>query len=91
MSGKRALWPVGWHATGMPIQSSSDKLRAEVERFGSQFEKYEEEPVIDGDSSSTPDDANANATREDVTKFTTKKSKATAKTAKLKYQVRWRS
>ncbi|KAL2755416.1 hypothetical protein ACRALDRAFT_1064467 [Sodiomyces alcalophilus JCM 7366] len=84
MSGKRALWPVGWHATGMPIQSASDKLRAEVEKFGPQFEKYEEEPIIDGESPPAPDAANA--TREDVTKFTTKKSKATAKTAKLKYQ-----
>lgn len=81
MNGKRALWPVGWHATGMPIQSSSDKLRAEIEKFGSQFERYEEEDAAASVSAPGP-----NATREDVTKFTTSKSKANAKTAKLKYQ-----
>ncbi|KAI6238500.1 Leucyl-tRNA synthetase [Aphelenchoides fujianensis] len=34
MRGKRALFPFGFHATGMPIKACADKLKAEIERFG---------------------------------------------------------
>jgi leucyl-tRNA synthetase len=34
MRGKRALFPFGFHATGMPIKACADKLTAEIERYG---------------------------------------------------------
>ncbi|GAA6001176.1 hypothetical protein JCM5350_006784, partial [Sporobolomyces pararoseus] len=47
MRGKRALWPFGFHATGMPSKAASDKLIREMEMFGQDFENYgkEEESV----------------------------------------------
>lgn len=82
MQGKRALFPMGWHATGMPIKAVADKLKNEVEWFGRDFEGYKEEEEILVDDKP----ADAKATREDITKFSTKKSKANAKTVKAKYQ-----
>lgn len=43
MRGKRVLFPVGFHVTGMPIKSSADKLVREVEMFGEDFEGYSAE------------------------------------------------
>ncbi|KAM0285779.1 hypothetical protein ACHAQH_001241 [Verticillium albo-atrum] len=81
MSGKRALFPMGWHATGMPIPAVADKLKYEIEKFGRDFEGYkEEEEEVEEPAPVTT------VKRDDVTKFSTKKSKATAKTAKAKYQ-----
>lgn len=34
MRGKRALFPFGFHATGMPIKACADKLKDEIARFG---------------------------------------------------------
>lgn len=82
MQGKRALFPMGWHATGMPIKAVADKLKYEVEKFGRDFERYQEEEEIVDDKAADP-----KATRDDITKFSTKKSKANAKTVKAKYQV----
>lgn len=45
MMGKRALFPVGYHCTGMPIKSSADKLIREMEMFGPNFEKFEDQEV----------------------------------------------
>lgn len=81
MQGKRALFPLGYHCTGMPIKSSADKLSREVELFGKNFDVPEEE----GDDKPTPPPTNA-LPKEDITKFTAKKSKAQAKAINLKYQ-----
>ncbi|RKF73758.1 Leucine--tRNA ligase, cytoplasmic [Golovinomyces cichoracearum] len=83
MQGKRALFPMGFHCTGMPIKASADKLIKEVELFGKYFERYniEEEAAALNDANPTKD-----TPREDVTKFTAKKGKAAGKTVKLKYQ-----
>lgn len=50
MNGKRALFPLGFHCTGMPIKAAADKIK-EIELFGSDFanapseeEQAEEEP-----------------------------------------------
>ncbi len=37
--GKTALFPFGFHCTGMPIKACADKLKREVEMFGKNFEK----------------------------------------------------
>lgn len=82
MQGKRTLFPMGFHCTGMPIKACADKLVNEVKMFGTEFQNYkeEEEPVVE----EVP--VPAKAAKEDVTKFTAKKGKAAAKTVKMKYQ-----
>lgn len=85
MQGKRALFPLGFHCTGMPIKACADKLINEVKLFGKNFEGYTEEDAAE-------DKANASQTpapsthHEDVTKFTAKKGKAASKVVKMKYQ-----
>ncbi|CCO34194.1 leucyl-tRNA synthetase [Rhizoctonia solani AG-1 IB] len=46
MLGKRALFPMAFHCTGMPIKAAADKIVREIEMFGADFENYtgEEEP-----------------------------------------------
>ncbi|QRV97774.1 Isoleucyl-tRNA synthetase [Ceratobasidium sp. AG-Ba] len=46
MLGKRALFPMAFHCTGMPIKAAADKLVREIEMFGPDFERYspDEEP-----------------------------------------------
>ncbi|MCJ1227281.1 cytosolic leucyl tRNA synthetase [Toensbergia leucococca] len=86
MQGKRVLFPLGFHLTGMPIKACADKLAEDVRKFGKNFEHYvEEEPSHDrhGGSPAAPTQAQ---TKDDITKFTSSKSKAAAKTVKLKYQ-----
>lgn len=79
MEGKNALWPMGYHCTGLPIKASADKLAKEVEMFGAEFERYNE----DEDDESFPAAAPAKAQKEDVTKFSAKKGKAAAKAVKM--------
>ena len=83
MQGKRALWPLGYHCTGMPIKASADKITDEVAKFGRDFENYTEEEVVVVEE---PAAAAPKQTKEDPTKFSAKKGKAAAKTVKLKYQ-----
>ena len=80
MEGKRVLFPLGYHCTGMPIKACADKLTDDVRKFGRNFESFVEE---DAEAKVAPTQAE---TKEDVTKFSSKKSKAGAKTVKLKYQ-----
>lgn len=78
MNGKRALFPLGFHCTGMPILACADKLKREAEMFGPDFLNVpadEEEEVEETKQES-----------EDVTKFKAKKSKAAAKKGRGKYQ-----
>jgi leucyl-tRNA synthetase len=90
MQGKRALYPQGFHATGMPIKACADKLIREIEMFGQNFEKCPVDAVQNEESTAeeTPTPAPVQgATKADVTKFSTKKSKAAAKVnVALKYQ-----
>jgi len=84
MEGKRVLFPLGFHCTGMPIKACADKLVEDVRKFGQNFERYEEENSSTADG--VPPAPTQAQTKEDITKFTSKKSKASAKTVKLKYQ-----
>ena len=86
MQGKRVLFPLGFHCTGMPIKACADKLVDDVRKFGQNFEGYREEESIDQAANGEPPAPTQNVTKEDVTKFTSKKGKAAAKTVKLKYQ-----
>lgn len=84
MEGKRALFPLGFHCTGMPIKACADKLVDDIQKFGKYFERYDEEAEeVDEAPAPTQD---ANPVKEDVTKFSGKKSKTASKAVKLKYQ-----
>lgn len=83
MQGKRTLFPLGFHCTGMPIKACADKLVEDVQKFGKNFERFEEEEAAQNESVPAPTQG---VTKEDITKFTSKKGKATAKAIKLKYQ-----
>ncbi|KAL2261951.1 hypothetical protein VTK26DRAFT_2908 [Humicola hyalothermophila] len=83
MQGKRALFPLGYHCTGLPIKASADKLVKEVEMFGKNFERYKPE---EEEEEALPSAPAGKATKEDLTKFNAKKGKAAAKTVKAKYQ-----
>ncbi|KAL9631861.1 MAG: hypothetical protein Q9164_005661, partial [Protoblastenia rupestris] len=85
MEGKRVLFPLGYHCTGMPIKACADKLTGDVRKFGRNFEKYNEDEESQLANGQTPAPTQAE-TKEDVTKFTSKKGKAAAKTVKMKYQ-----
>ncbi|KAK3679618.1 cytosolic leucyl tRNA synthetase [Vermiconidia calcicola] len=84
MKGMRALYPQGYHCT-----ACADKLVREIEMFGQEFENC---PLNDvkadgGKENGAPPAPTQEITKEDVTKFTAKKSKAAAKVnVNLKYQ-----
>lgn len=80
MAGKRALFPLGFHCTGMPIKSAADKIKREVEEFGADFSGA---PAADEEEPEAPKEERAKA---DPTKFVAKKSKAVAKQGRGKYQ-----
>jgi len=81
MEGKRALFPQGYHCTGMPIKAAADKLAREVELFGPTFEGALAELSIEDEPA-----AKDAAEKTDIGKFSSSKSKAAAKTGKVKYQ-----
>ncbi|KAJ3029257.1 UNVERIFIED_CONTAM: cytosolic leucyl tRNA synthetase [Siphonaria sp. JEL0065] len=86
LQGKKALFPFGFHCTGMPIKACADKLKKEVELFGQNFERYiEEESIEEAEAPATPkkDGAKENV---DPTKIAKKHGKANAKNTGLKYQ-----
>ncbi|KGO38378.1 Aminoacyl-tRNA synthetase, class 1a, anticodon-binding [Penicillium expansum] len=83
MEGKRALFPLGFHCTGMPIKACADKLANEVKKFGQGFEGYNEEAEAAQDLLAAP---TQEVKTEAGEKFSGKKSKAAAKTVKMKYQ-----
>ncbi|KFY86661.1 hypothetical protein V498_07428 [Pseudogymnoascus sp. VKM F-4517 (FW-2822)] len=85
MQGKRALFPMGFHCTGMPIKACADKLINEIKLFGKDFSGYSEDDAASDKLKDAGPPAPTSA-REDVTKFTAKKGKAAAKVVKMKYQ-----
>src|SRR5690606_13871964 len=79
MEGKRALFPLGFHCTGMPIKSSSDKIAREIERFGEDFSKAPPPEEVEVEEKKVE-------TKEDPTKFKATKGKAASKAVKLRFQ-----
>lgn len=77
--GKRALFPLGFHCTGMPIKACADKLVREIEQFGENFDQNLPEDLEE-------EKEEEKKTKDDVTKFTAKKSKAAAKQGRSKFQ-----
>ncbi|KAI0401808.1 leucyl-tRNA synthetase [Xylaria palmicola] len=81
MQGQKALFPQGYHCTGMPIKAAADKLKRETEMFGQNFENAPSADLEQLSLNETPA-----ASKTDVSKFSGSKSKAAAKTGKAKYQ-----
>jgi leucyl-tRNA synthetase len=87
MQGKRTLFPMGYHCTGMPIKACSDKLINEMKLFGKDFSGYsEEDAALDQAKAKEIGPPAPPQHHEDVTKFTAKKGKAASKVVKMKYQ-----
>ncbi|OWT35992.1 leucine-tRNA ligase [Cryptococcus neoformans Bt1] len=84
MRGKRVLFPVGYHATGMPIKAASDKLIREMELFGEDFARYkEDEPEEVEPAAATAAPAKS---LESTDPSKAKKGKLNAKSTGLTYQ-----
>ena len=86
LTGKRVLFPLGFHCTGMPIKACADKLVEDVKKFGQNFEKYhedEDEPEPNGVPIAPTQGVKI---KDDITKFKSKKGKQAAKTVKANYQ-----
>ncbi|KAG9013714.1 cytosolic leucyl tRNA synthetase [Tulasnella sp. JGI-2019a] len=81
MLGKRALFPVGMHCTGMPIKAASDKLIREIEMFGPDFERYSEDAEPSEVSTTAPVQPNPPTAVDKA-----KKGKVAAKATGLTYQ-----
>lgn len=77
LKGKYALFPFGFHATGMPIKACADKLKREIEEFGNPpvFPTDIVDVTVKEETSSVP-----------VDKSKAKKSKVLAKSVGSKYQ-----
>ncbi|KAG8897503.1 cytosolic leucyl tRNA synthetase, partial [Tulasnella sp. 417] len=83
MLGKRALFPVGMHCTGMPIKAAADKLVREIELFGENFERYTDDSEAEPPAADPTAPVQANpATAVDRAK----KGKVAAKATGLTYQ-----
>ncbi|KAG8811123.1 cytosolic leucyl tRNA synthetase, partial [Serendipita sp. 401] len=84
--GKRALFPCGFHVTGMPIKASSDKIIREIAKFGEDFEGYQPPASNDDpDLEPVPDTSTAtSASAAAVAKA--KKGKVASKNTGLEYQ-----
>ncbi|CAG8511883.1 10578_t:CDS:2 [Ambispora gerdemannii] len=81
MKGKRALFPLGFHCTGMPIKACADRLAREIEKFGPNFEIPNE--IEDDVNNLTLNDTNSSSTSG---KVVNKKGKVAAKSTGQKYQ-----
>lgn len=77
LNGKRVLFPLGFHCTGMPIKACADKLKRELETFG-----YP--PAFPTDEGPVVEEKDDDVVPKDKSKG--KKSKATAKAGTAKYQ-----
>ncbi|KIV83752.1 leucine-tRNA ligase [Exophiala sideris] len=86
LTGKRVLFPLGFHCTGMPIKACADKLVEDVRRFGKNFENYHEDEEDEDETNGVAIAPTQGVVKDDITKFKSKKSKAAAKTTKANYQ-----
>ncbi|KAI9190829.1 uncharacterized protein BJ171DRAFT_539063 [Polychytrium aggregatum] len=82
LKGKRALFPFGFHCTGMPIKACADKLLREIDLFGQNFEKFKEEVAAEPE----PEPQVEATGPVDPTKIVKKHGKVNSKSTGLKYQ-----
>ena len=77
LTGKKCLFPFGFHVTGMPIKACADKIKKEMERFGNP-------PVFPVEEEVKEEVVEKEFVMKDKSKG--KKSKAAAKQGSGKYQ-----
>ncbi|PVF99305.1 leucyl-tRNA synthetase [Serendipita vermifera] len=85
MLGKRALFPCGFHCTGMPIKAASDKIIREIGMFGEDFARYQP-PATEEEAEPEPDTTAKGAATAPATVGKAKKGKVAAKNTGLEYQ-----
>ena len=79
LKGENAIFPFGFHCTGMPIQAAANKLKHEIETYGCP-------PVFPEESSASPEEQTEQAAPAEqagetvVGEFHGKKTKLVAKT-----------
>ena len=84
IKGFKALFPFGFHCTGMPIKACADKLKREIEMFGNP-PVFPDDDAVNGEDDGKPAvEADESSLLKDKAKG--KKSKAVAKTGGAKYQ-----
>ncbi|KAJ2842720.1 cytosolic leucyl tRNA synthetase, partial [Coemansia erecta] len=83
LKGKRALFPFGFHVTGMPIKASADKIVREIEMFGPDFTVPEEADEADDLGDKVADMSVSDSAAQN---FRGKKSKVASKFGNHKYQ-----
>lgn len=81
--GKRCLFPLGFHCTGMPILACADKLKREIELYGNPPKFHKDEPDDDVEGDDNKPDIDDLMARD---KSKAKKSKAQAKSGGAKFQ-----
>ncbi|CAG8715087.1 13378_t:CDS:10 [Dentiscutata erythropus] len=89
MKGKRALFPLGFHCTGMPIKACADKLSREIKQFGPEFKIPDQDDLEEGVKDLELNDDNAIKSQDPsgaATKVSNKKGKIAAKSTGQKYQ-----
>ncbi|KAJ2741067.1 cytosolic leucyl tRNA synthetase [Coemansia sp. BCRC 34301] len=86
LKGKRALFPLGFHVTGMPIKASADKIARELEMFGPNFELPKESECDSEMLSEKVEDMSVGATPKAGGNFKAKKTKVIAKVGNANYQ-----
>lgn len=83
--GKKCLFPMGFHCTGMPIRACADKLKREIELFGFPPNFPDEENEAGDKDDAKPEKADIDdIMAKDRSKA--KKSKAQSKSSGAKYQ-----
>ncbi|KAJ1878218.1 cytosolic leucyl tRNA synthetase, partial [Kickxella alabastrina] len=81
----RALFPFGFHVTGMPIKAAADKITRELEMFGPNFEIPEEQTTEDNLSEEVSELSVGDAPNSGQN-FRAKKTKVAAKFGNVQYQ-----
>lgn len=92
LQGKRTLFPMGFHCTGMPIMACADKLKREIELFGNPPNFPTNQDNVEDNNESAGDTTTTAAKKPDIDeimakdKSKAKKSKVQAKAGTAKWQ-----
>ncbi|KAI8324976.1 leucyl-tRNA synthetase [Martensiomyces pterosporus] len=86
LKGKRALFPFGFHVTGMPIKAAADKIARELEMFGPDFIVPEAKDADEDELSEKVSEMSVDKAPKAGEGFHSKKTKVAAKFGDKKYQ-----